>query len=108
MIEVTLGITFLFAILALSRRHGGAALGMVIMSMLLWPEYLRVPVGLLQMSAPRMIGLIVLLKFFAMGRHRQINFSKVDKLVIWVWLWTVLATVLAGAEFSQTSQMIGR
>lgn len=108
MIGATLGLAALFALLALTRRHAGAALGILIMSMLLWPEFLRIPLGLVQMSVPRFVALFLLIKFMAQGRHRRINFGKVDVLVILIWVWTVLASMAAGAEFSQVSQMIGR
>ncbi len=108
MTGATLGIAVLFAMLAMSRRHAGAAIGILVMSMLLWPEFLRIPLGLVQMSVPRFVALFLLIKFMAQGRHRRIKFGKVDVLVILIWLWTVLATLAAGAEFSQVSQMIGR
>lgn len=108
MIGPTLGITFVFLILALSRRSGGAALGLVIMSMMVWPEYLRVPVGLAEMSAPRLVGLFLILKYFVKGQHRRIGPSRVDTLVIVIWIWTVAATVMMGADFSHVTQMIGR
>jgi len=108
MTGATFGMAILFAMLAMTRRHGGAALGILVMSMLLWPEFLRIPLGLVQMSVPRFVALFLLIRFMAQGRHRRIRFGKTDVLVILIWLWTVLATFAAGAEFSQVSQMIGR
>ncbi len=108
MIGATLGIAFLFVVLALSRRNPGAALGILIMSMLLWPEFLRVPVGIVQMSVPRFVAVFLLIKFMAQGRHRQINFGRADTLVILMWLWTIFATFIADAAFTQVTQMIGR
>ena len=108
MIIETLTIAIIFASIALTRRQAGAALGILIISMMLWPEFLRVPLGLLQMSAPRLVAIILLIRFISKGRHRQINFGKADVLVIAIWLWTIFATILADAEFYQVSQMIGR
>ncbi len=108
MTGATLAVAMLSAVLALSRRQAGAALGVIVLSMLLWPEYLRIPFGPVQMSVPRFVALLLLIKLMAQGRLRSIRFGKVDVLVILIWVWTVLATFAAGAEFSQVSQMIGR
>lgn len=35
----------LFLLVAFSRRTAGGAVGVVIASMMLWPEYLRIPMG---------------------------------------------------------------
>ncbi len=80
----------------------------MIFSMLAWPEYLRIPIGLVEMSVPRLLALVILLRLLAQGRHQEIRFGAVDTLVVLIWLWTIFATAAAGAEFSQVSQMIGR
>lgn len=108
MIAATSIVAVLFILLAISRKSAGAALGILIMSMMIWPEYIRVPMGLTQMSVPRMVALVLLIRFFMRGMHRKIKFGTVDRLVIFIWVWTVMANILAGAEFSQISQMIGR
>lgn len=108
MIGQTLAVTFVFALLALSRRQPGSAVGIVIMSMMLWPEYLRVPMGLAEMSAPRIVAALLLVQSVAKGEHRDIEFRNVDTLIFAIWVWTILATILAHAEFTQTTQMIGR
>lgn len=98
MTGATLAVAMLSAVLALSRRQAGAALGVIVLSMLLWPEYLRIPFGPVQMSVPRFVALLLLIKLMAQGRLRSIRFGKVDVLVILIWVWTVLATFAAGAE----------
>lgn len=108
MIAVSLSIALVFTVLALTRRTAGAALGIVVLSMLFWPEYLRIPVGLADMSVPRLVGLALLLKYMSRGVHHRINSNRIDALVILLWLWTVFATAVAGASFSYIAQMIGR
>lgn len=103
-----LGVAFLFVVLAVSRRSSGAALGVLILSMLVWPEFMRVPVGIVQMSVPRFVAIVLLVKFISTGRHRMINFGRADKLVIALWGWTIFATIVAGAALPQVTQMIGR
>jgi hypothetical protein len=105
---VTLAVAVVFSLLAFSQRNAGAAFGLLIMSMLIWPEFLRVPIAIIQMSVPRFVAIVLLFKFIAYGRGRKKGRSVIDRLVLSVWVWTVVASVLAGAEFSQTSQMIGR
>jgi len=108
MVNVTFIIAIAFTIIALSRKQVGVALGMVIMSMFLWPEYLRIPMGVAEMSVPRIVGLAVFLKLFLNGKVRETKFVKVDSLVLFIWVWTIAATIFSGSEFSHTSQMIGR
>lgn len=95
-------------VLALSRRSTGGAVGVVIASMMLWPEYLRIPIGLAAMSVPRIVALFLLLKFIGKGQHRQINFGKTDKLILWIWIWCIFATTIAGGDAKQQTYIIGR
>ncbi len=108
MIGVTLVVTFAFIVLALSCRRSGAALGIVIMSMMLWPEFLRIPMGLAEMSVPRLVALVLLVKYLIAGQYRVMGYGMVDTIVLLLWVYTVLATILSGAEFPHVSQMIGR
>ncbi|MGO1499879.1 MAG: O-antigen ligase family protein [Marinobacter sp.] len=101
-------VAVLFVLLAVTRRHGGAALGVLIAAMLLWPEAWRIPLGLLQMSVPRLVAVVLLVQFLITGQHARLRFSRIDGLVILIWVWTVFANVAVGAEFSQVSEMIGR
>lgn len=103
-----LGVALLFVMLAVSRENGGAALGVLIISMLVWPEFLRVPVGIVQMSVPRFVAVALLIKFMSMGRRQMINFGRADALAILLWGWTIFATLMADAEMHQVTQMIGR
>lgn len=108
MIPQTLAILALFVSLALSRRTAGAALGVVVMSMLLWPEFLRIPFGPAAMSVPRLVALALFLKFLSRGAHRTIRYGRADKLVVLIWSWTFLASLMAGADSAHVGQMIGR
>lgn len=106
MVGVTAFVTVALGLLALFVRPG-AAIGVLIVSMLIWPEYLRVPIGPADMSAPRLIALALLVRFIIQGRHIKMNVCSVDYLVFFLWAWTVLATVLSGAESAKTIEMIG-
>ncbi len=83
-------------------------MGVVIASAMLWPEYLRIPMGLAAMSVPRILAFVLLLKFIGNGQHRHINFGKVDKLVLSLWIWPILATIIAGGDDRQQVFIIGR
>ncbi|MFC4271745.1 hypothetical protein GQF03_16725 [Sneathiella chungangensis] len=106
MVGVTAFVTVFFGIMALWVRPG-AAVGILVFSMLIWPEYLRVPLGPADMSAPRLIALALLVRFVAQGRNIRINICSVDYLVFFLWLWYVLSTFLGGAGFDKTTEMIG-
>jgi len=108
MIVETFGMAIIFSIIALSRHNAGSALGVLILSMLVWPEYLRVPLGLFQLSVPRIIALFLLIKYISKGRHRNIKYGRTDNLVIFIWLWTIIAAIIADSEFTHVSGMIGR
>jgi len=104
----TVAVLAFFLLVTLSRRTAGGAVGVIIASMMLWPEYLRVPMGLAAMSVPRLVAIALLIKFVVKGRHRQIHFGKIDKLMIWIWVWCVLATAFAGADSAQQVYILGR
>jgi len=105
-VGTTLIVSFVFIALAISRKNHGAALGILILSSLIWPESLRFPLFLIQMSAPRAVALIMIIKFMFFS-NRKIKFNKVDTIVILLWVWIVTANVLADADFKQIKGLIG-
>jgi hypothetical protein len=106
-IAATIGVALAFGALALMLRPGGA-LSMIIMCMLVWPEFLRIPIGPAAMSAPRIVALFLLFRLLRQGRLRKANLGWVDFFVIVGWIWTTFATMIADADSSQVFQMIGR
>lgn len=107
MIAATLVVTLLFSIFAL-RAKPGTAMGLIIACMMIWPEYLRIPMGLAQMSAPRLMALVLLVRLLMLGRGMSLKKSSVDVLVIVGWLWTIFATVVVSPDSAQVTTMIGR
>lgn len=109
MIAQTLLVTAILAFLALTRKSGGAAIGPIIAAAMIWPEFLRVPLGLIEASAPRLIALLLLGAALARRRQRAVRGCGVDRIVLILWLWTILASLLADGEFSHhVTGMIGR
>ncbi|MEH6475005.1 MAG: hypothetical protein V7727_04920 [Sneathiella sp.] len=106
MIGITALITAGFGGLALLLRPGGA-FGILIVSMLVWPEYLRIPVGPAEMSAPRLVALALLVRLIMLGRHRGIKLCSVDWLVFFLWLWTLFATIVSGSDSFKITSTIG-
>lgn len=106
MTVLTLIISLFFTIIAL-RSKPGVALSMVIISSLVWPGYLRIPMGLAQMSAPRIVALALLVSYLLRPGKRRIKLNTIDYVVIALFIWTVLAHLIAGAEFSAISTQIG-
>jgi hypothetical protein len=84
------------------------ALGAVIMSMLLFPEYLRIPVGLAQMSAPRFAALVLLARMLSGSQRAMFRWRLMDTVIVAAWLWDVSANVVAGADQTQIVQVVGR
>lgn len=107
MIGLTLGVAAFFGLLALILRPS-TALGIVVMSMMVWPEFLRIPVGPAAMSAPRLVALALILRLLFMGRHKMVGLFWVDKLIIVMWIWNPVAAIIMGAETSHIYEMIGR
>lgn len=76
--------------------------------MLVWPEFLRIPLGLFEASAPRLVALMLIGKALAGGKHRTVPDCRIDRIVLVIWGWTILASILAGASFPHVASMIGR
>ncbi|MBL4666557.1 MAG: hypothetical protein JKY04_04205 [Sneathiella sp.] len=106
MIGITTLIGLFFSFLSLMTRPG-FSLGLLIMVLLVWPEYLRIPLGIMQMSAPRLVAVFLLIKFLINGRQRSMTFGRVDTYIGILWLWIIFANILAGAEFSEITSKIG-
>lgn len=107
MVAVTLFVAAVCGILAFISSPG-RALGILIVSMMVWPEYLRIPMGPAEMSAPRLVALLMLARFIMLGRNRRMNFCSVDWLVLLLWIWTMFASIVAGSESAQITRMIGQ
>jgi hypothetical protein len=97
-----------FGLIAVSRRTLGASIGIIVTSMLIWPEYLRIPLGLFEASAPRLIALMLLVKAFVAGKHRLRPVTQVDRLVLAIWVWIIFAAFISFSATSHLVQMIGR
>jgi hypothetical protein len=106
MLGITALVTGACGAIALMLRPGGA-LAIVIVSMMVWPEYLRIPVGPAEMSAPRLIALALLVKLLKSGRQRNIKLCSVDWLVSLLWAWTLIANILAGSPSATITSFIG-
>ena len=76
--------------------------------MLIYPEYLRIPVGPAEMSAPRLVALVLLIRILVVRGFPGGKLNAVDALVVALWAWTVVAQILAGAGFSSITAMIGK
>ncbi len=106
MIGVTAGFTVVMGIIALMCRPG-MAIGILIASMMIWPEFLRIPVGPAEMSAPRLIALMLVAKLVASGRTRTFKFTAIDKVIVLMWVWIVIASILSGSDSARTTRFIG-
>ena len=108
MSNTTIIIALVLSFIALKKRSAYAVIGILMFSALAWPESLRVPIGPIQMSAPRFIALLLLIKYAVNKDYSLPKFKKVDYFVLMIWIWTVFASIVNGSEFSHITQMIGR
>ncbi len=92
MVGVTAAIAAIFSVAGLVFRPG-FALGLVVLSMLIWPEYLRVPMGIMQMSVPRIMALLILARFVMSNRWKIFKFNKVDFFVLVGWIWIQYSSI---------------
>jgi hypothetical protein len=98
----------LAAVVAVLLLRPGRALGVIIASMLIWPEYLRIPVGLAQMSVPRMAALALIARMLVRGGPTQVRWNWIDAVIALGWVWDLVANQVEGADLTQTTYMIGR
>ncbi|GLQ07924.1 hypothetical protein [Sneathiella chinensis] len=97
MLAYTALVSVAFSVLALFVRPG-MGLGLVVAATLVWPEYLRISMGVAEMSAPRLVALTLFIRYFINGRALSTRFLPVDYLVLASWFWGIFAAAMAGGE----------
>lgn len=107
MASITFCIALILGIAAITRRSGGSAIGILVFSMLIWPEYLRFSIGVAEISATAFIALMLLIKSY-LSNNKHLILNKIDILVISTWIWIVIANLLTNSPSAQVIQMIGR
>ncbi len=95
MVPVTL-VVMCVGVLLVLKSPPTRALGWLAASCLLYPEYLRVPLGLLQLSCPRLMATVLLIKLWATGTGK-FEWRLPDYLVLTIWTWDLFANLIAGA-----------
>jgi len=98
----------LMAMAAAATLSPGRAIGIIMASMLLWPEYLRVPLGVVQMSAPRAAAMVLVIRLLSGARGKSFRWNVVDILICVGWAWDLTANVIMGAGDVQLIMMAGR
>lgn len=93
-----------FCVLALSVKRG-TALGVLVASMVIWPEYTRFEIVVTQMSVTRFVAIILILRFWSKAKL-EIQFY--DKLFIIYWLTSIVMQTIAGADSKLLITTIGR
>jgi hypothetical protein len=84
----------------------GAGLAVLVAVTLLWPEYVRVPMGVVQMSAPRFVALALVLRH--LGRTSMIRQHPADWLVLGGYLLSVVSVMAEGGSNRLITSTIGR
>jgi hypothetical protein len=94
------------AIVVVLAVRPGTGLAILIALTLLWPEYLRVPMGIAQMSAPRFIALALVIRHA--GRWTKLRRHPADWLVLAGYALSVVSVIAEGASPRLITSTIGR
>ncbi len=100
----TLVVSAIAIAMVLSVRPG-MGLGILVACTLLWPEYLRVPIGLAQMSAARFVAVVLVVRYA--GRWTKLRRHPCDWFVVVGYLLSVLAVLAAAATSTLITGTIG-
>ena len=95
MLPVTVAVMCIGVLLVL-KSTPMRALGWLVASCLLYPEYLRVPLGPLLLSCPRLMASVLLIKLCATGTGK-FEWRLPDYLVLVIWVWDLFANLMAGS-----------
>jgi hypothetical protein len=102
----TIILSVLVAAVVLALRPA-TALGVIMASALLWPEYLRIPMGVAQMSVPRIAAVFLFARLLVAPGSNPPRWRLPDTLVVALYLWYVLANILAGTSDSAFRTIVG-
>lgn len=92
-------------IVAVKGRYG-AVLALIVATMLLWPEFVRVKVVVMQLSLTRILEIAIILRFIIEGGRLKNNY--LDYCVIGLWVYQIFASIMAGSESKYLIYMVGR
>jgi len=90
------------------RSRRGVAVGVLISSTLLWPEYLRIPLVGIQFSAPRIIALALFYKYYLGEKKSRRQYNEIDCLIIIGFCWDIFANIVSGAGEARIKWLVGQ
>jgi hypothetical protein len=85
----------------------GTALGLLIASAMIWPEYLRIPMGIAQMSVPRLAALVLFFRMVVAPGEFVVRWRTADSMVVLLYVWMLLANLAAGTPSAPFNTLIG-
>ncbi|MBE7636397.1 hypothetical protein GUA87_06035 [Sneathiella sp. P13V-1] len=106
MLIETIAIAVLLSLIVLYVKPG-TALAIVLASTLLWPEYLRIPMGPALMSVSRILALVLFTKFLLNGRFRGMRGNLADVLMLVYWVWLLAANIIENQSLDYLTRAIG-
>lgn len=104
------GLTMLVAMgftVACLLLRPGRAVGVFVMALLLWPEYMAFEVGPADLTTGRVVAMALFARFLMIG-SRRFRPGLLDCLVLGGWAWELLASVIADASSGHLTYLIGR
>ena len=103
-------VTITFALMGMALvcvLRPGRAMAVVIAGMLIYPDYLRIPMGLAQMSTGRLIALTLLARMFFRPERGEFRWCWADSLVACIYLWNLLANVIMDSGQERMVFLVG-
>ncbi len=85
----------------------GRAMAVLVAAMLIYPDYLRIPMGLAQMSASRLIALTLLARMLFRPERDEFRWCWADGVVAGIYVWNLLANVMSDAGQERMVFLIG-
>lgn len=106
MTALTAAVAILGLIAVLSVRPG-RAIGVLVAAMLIYPDYLRVPIGPAQMSVSRVVAIALLLRMLGRPERSLFDWCWADVLVIGLYFWNLFANVMHGVDSARLIWLLG-
>ena len=103
-------VTFAVALLGIalvSVLRPGRAMAVVVGAMLLYADYLRIPMGLAQMSASRLVALALLARMLFRPERGEFRWCWADGIVVAIYFWNLFANVMSDAGQERMVFLVG-
>lgn len=106
MTGLTATVAIIGFIAVLSVRPG-RAVGVLVAVMMLYPDYMRMPIGLVQMSAGRVVTLTLLARMLMRPERSLFQWCWADVIIIALYFWNLFANMMLGVDQARIVWLLG-